>query len=169
MTNKKLIHVATFGQPQGLNGGIKINIHTSSIESFKALTHFCLEDGISKIIFKSFRTIGKKNISFIKKCDDRNNAETYRGKKIFTFRKNLPNITNGEYYINDIIGCKVVSKEKKYLGKVVDIKNFGAGDSIEIKNDNFKLFFIPFNKDNIYKVNLKKMIVIVDPILGLLD
>lgn len=169
MKNKKLIHVATFGQAQGLKGEIKINFHTSSLESFKKLKLFVMEDGISKIIFKSFRTIGKKNTSFVVGCNNRDVAETYKGKKIFSLRENLPNITNNEYYVADLIGCKVINTEKKNLGKILDIKNFGAGDLMEISKDNNKNFFIPMNKDNLINIDLKKMIIVVDPILGLLD
>ena len=168
MKNKKLIHVATFGQPQGLRGEIKINIHTTSFESFKSINQFFMEDGISKIIFSSFRTFGKKNISFISGCEDRNTAAKYKGKRIFTLRENLPNINNGEYYLTDLIGCTVINIEKKDLGKIIDIKNFGAGDLMEISKDN-KFFFIPMNNDNLVNIDLKKMVIIVDPVLGLLD
>jgi len=169
MKNNKLIHVATFGQPQGLRGEIKINVHTSSFESFKSFKNFFMEDGISKLIFKSFRIIGKKNTLFIEGCEDRNTAETYKGKKIFTLRKNLPSINQGEFYVSDLIGCKVMNTKKKDLGKIIDIKNFGAGDLIEVCKANNKNFFIPMNKDNLINVDVKKMVIIVDPILGLLD
>ena len=169
MKNKKMIHVATFGQPQGLRGEIKINIHTSSFESFKCLNQFFMEDGISKLIFKSFRTIGKKYISFIKGCENRDVAETYKGKKIFSFRENLPNINNDEYYVTELIGCKVINIEKKDLGKIIDIKNFGAGDLMEISKGNNINFFIPMNKDNLINIDLQKMMIVVKPILGLLD
>ena len=169
MRNKKLIHVATLGQPQGLKGEIKINIHTSSFESFKNLNQFFMEDGISKLIFKSFRVIGKKNTLFIKGCENRDTAETYRGKKIFTLRENLPKINNDEYYVADLIGCKVINTKKKILGKIVDIKNFGAGDLMEVCKENNINFFIPMNKDNLINIDLQKMIIIVNPILGLLD
>jgi 16S rRNA processing protein RimM len=169
MKDKKLIHVATFGQPQGLRGEIKINIHTSSLESFKSLNQFFLEDGISKIIFKSFKVVGKKNISFIEGCDDRDIAETHKGKKIFSMRENLPIINDDEYYVADLIGCKVINKEKKNLGKIIDIKNFGAGDLMEISKERNKIFFIPMNKDNLINIDLQKMIIVVDPILGLLN
>jgi len=169
MTNKKLIHVATFGHALGLRGEIKINIYTSNLESFKSLDQFLMEDGISKIVFKSFRTIGKKYASFVKGCEDRNTVEKYKGKKIFTLKENLPNINNNEYYVTDLIGCKVINTEKKDLGKIIDIKNFGAGDLMEIGKNNTKNFFIPMNSDNLVNIDLQKKIIIVDPILGLLD
>ena len=169
MKNKKLIHVATFGQPQGLKGEIKINIHTSSFESFKNLNQFFMEDGVSKLIFNSFRVIGKKNTLFIQGCEDRDTAETYKGKKIYTLREHLPDINSDEYYVNDLIGFKVINMKKKDLGKIIDIKNFGAGDLIEVCKEDNKKFFIPMNKDNLINIDLQKMIIIVDPILGLLD
>ena len=169
MKSKKMIHVATFGKPQGLKGEIKINIHVSSFEIFKKLDQFFMEDGISKITFKSFRALGKKNTSFILDCEDRGIAETYKGKKIFTLRESLPSTTNGEYYVFDLIGCKVFNMEKKELGLILDIKNFGAGDLMEISRANKKNFFIPMNTDNLINIDLKKMIITVDPILGLLD
>ena len=39
---------------------------------------------------------------------------------------------------------------------------------MEINKDN-KNFFIPMNNDNLVNIDLKKMIIVVDPILGLLD
>lgn len=169
MKNKKLIHVATFGQPRGLRGEININIHTTSSESFKSINQFFMEDGISKIIFNSIRTFGKKNISFIRGCEDRNTAATYKGKRIFTLRENLPNINNGEYYLTDLIGCTVINIEKNVLGKIIDIKNFGAGDLMEVSKDNNNFFFIPMNNDNLVNIDLQKMVIIVDPVLGLID
>ena len=168
MKNKKLIHVATFGKPQGLRGEIKINIHTTGLESFKRLNQFFMEDGTSKIIFKSFKVVGKKYTSFVEGCQNRDIAEKYKGKKIFSMRENLPNINHDEYYVTDLIGCKVVNMENFVLGKILDIKNFGAGDLMEINHDN-ESFFIPMNKDNLINVDLQKMIIVVNPMTGLLS
>ena len=49
-------------------------------------------------------------------------------------------INNDEYYVIDLIGCKVINTEKKDLGKIINIKNFGAGDLMEIGKNNTKNF-----------------------------
>lgn len=169
MKNDKMIHVATFGKPQGLRGEIKINIHTENLDSFKYLKEYWMEESITKIIFKSIRKIGKKYTSFIENCNDRNTAESYKGKKVFTFRNNFPITNEDEYYVSDLIGCKVINNEKKNLGMIVDIKNFGAGDLMEINRENSKIFFIPMNNENLISVDLKNKIIIADPISGLID
>ena len=168
MKQKELIHVATFGQPQGLKGEIKISIFTSSLDSFKNLQKYFFEDGKSDVNIIKIRKTEKKYFCYIKDCENRNSVSFFKGKKIFSFRNSFPEIKFNEYYIVDLINCEVINKENLHLGKVIDIKNFGAGDLIEINNNN-KNFFIPMNKENIIKIDIKKKIIKVDPILGLLD
>ena len=40
---------------------------------------------------------------------------------------------------------------------------------MEISKGNNINFFIPMNKDNLINIDLQKMIIVVNPILGLLD
>ena len=169
MKKKELVHIGTFGQPQGLKGDIKINIFTSSFESFKMLKNFFMEDGKSSWIFKSLRKIGKKNIGSIEGCEDRDAALEFKGKHIYTFRENFPKTNNNMYYVVDLIGCKVINIEKKSLGKVVNIKNFGAGDLMEIINNDKKNFYIPMNENNLINVDINKKKILVNPMKGLLD
>ena len=55
------------------------------------------------------------------------------------------------------------------LGNIINIDNFGAGDLIKIKKNNNKSFYIPMNEDNIIKVDIRKKLVIVNPIKGILN
>ena len=68
-----------------------------------------------------------------------------------------------------MINCEVKTSENILLGNIIDIDNFGAGDLIKIKKDNNKSFYIPMNEDNVAKVDLKKKLVIVNPIKGVLN
>ena len=69
----------------------------------------------------------------------------------------------------DLIGCEVINMEKECLGKVIDIKNFGAGDLMEIINNGNKTIYIPMNEDNLINVDIDKKKILVNPIKGLLD
>tara|TARA_B100001540_G_C15749854_1_gene616400 strand:+ start:117 stop:626 length:510 start_codon:yes stop_codon:yes gene_type:complete len=169
MEKNGLIHVATFGHPQGLKGGIKINILTSSFESFKKLKNYFIESNKSNLIFQSIKKIGKNYVVFLKDCNDRDQATYYVGKKIFVLRKDFPKIKYNEYYKIDLISCDVFNIKMNFLGKIKDIKNFGAGDLFEIKNSEKNNFYIPMNDDNVVKIDIKKKQIIVNPITGLLD
>ena len=169
MKKNDLVHVGTFGQPQGLKGDIKINILTSSFESFKILKNYFMEDGKTIFHFIALRKIGKKNIASLEGCEDRNTALDYKGIHIFSSKENFSKISEDEYYVIDLIGCDVLNVEKESLGIVVDIKNFGAGDLIEITTVNKKNFYIPMNDDNLVSVNIIEKKIIVNPMKGLLD
>ena len=169
MKEKKLVHVGTFGQPLGLKGDIKINIFTSSFESFKLLDKFFIEDEKSNLVFKNLRQVGKKIIGSIEECKDRDEALLFKGKHILTLRKNFPKTKDDEYYVVDLIGCKVIDMKDHILGRVEDIQNFGASDLIEIAHINKKKFYIPMDKDNLVSVDLYNKIIFVDPIKGLLN
>ena len=168
MKKDQLIHIGTFGQPKGLNGEIKINILTSSLDSFREFNQYFCGDRISKVEFISFRNIGKKIIVSVKDCNDRNQAIKFNGKKVFTLRKNFPSINKNEYYAADLLECKVFDKNKKNFGNVFNVKNFGASDLLEIKHKK-KFFLVPVNSDNIIEINIEKKIIIIDPIKGLFE
>ena len=145
MQEKKLVHVGTFGQPQGLKGDIKINIFTSSFESFRELKKYFIQDDKSVLIFKALKIVGKKIIGSIEECKDRETAILFKGRHILALRENFPKIKNSEYYVVDLIDCKVLDMKNSILGTVVDIKNFGAGDLIEIAYPGKNFFYIPMN------------------------
>ena len=169
MNDKKLVLIGTFGQPQGLKGEIKINIFTSSLESFKLLNPYFMNDGKSKWNVISVVQKGKKYIASLKGCEDRDAALLLKGKQIFSFRKNFPPTKDGQYYALDLVDCEVINMEKKVLGIVINVKNFGAGDLLEIKRNDQKNFYIPVNKKNLINVDISKKIIMADPMLGLID
>tara|TARA_Y100001936_G_C15642150_1_gene442010 strand:+ start:80 stop:586 length:507 start_codon:yes stop_codon:yes gene_type:complete len=168
MKKEQLIHIGTFGKAQGLNGEIKINILTSSLESFKLIDQYFLEGDLFQFNFKTFRYSGKKIIASVSNFKNRNDATKLNNKKIFTLRKNFPENKKNEFYVADLLGCEVLNLNEKKLGQITNVKNFGAGDLLEIKK-NQKTFFIPMNNENLKEINIKKKIIIVDPIKGLLD
>ena len=55
------------------------------------------------------------------------------------------------------------------LGKVINIDNFGAGDLINIQQPNGNNFYIPMNKENVVKIDIKNRLLIVNPINGILN
>jgi 16S rRNA processing protein RimM len=164
----KLIHIGTFGDPVGLNGDIKVQVYTSNFKFF-VQNGFLIDESASKINNISLiKEVNGKFIVKINKMIDTENIKNFKGKKIFVNRINLPKIKKNEYYIADLINCKIVSFDKKYLGLVKNIENYGAGNLINVLN-NKKSFFIPFDKKNIISVNLKKRVIIIDPIKGMLN
>ena len=168
MNKSNLVHVGTFGSPIGLKGEIKVTILTSSFESFKMLKVYLNEDASEKWNFIKMRTQSKKLIVHPLDCNNRDDAEKFRGKKIFSQLSNFPKTNKGKYYARNLIGCSVIMINGDKIGNVVSVENFGASDLLEIKIKN-KTFYIPMNKENLVFVDLDKKKITVNPMKGIID
>ena len=87
---------------------------------------------------------------------------------IYSSKKNFPATAENQYYINDLVGCKTIFKQNNMTGVVISVKNFGAGDLLEVKLDN-KFILIPFNEENNIDVNISKKEITIDPMPGIMD
>ena len=168
MSNNDKVLVGQFGAPVGLNGEIKINIMTSTIEVFNKLNDYSNFEGTIIWNFKNVRFKGNKCIAKLDDYFTLDDVLKLKGQKIYSSKINLPPIKDNEYYVNDLIGCKLIIRDDDISGQVINIKNFGAGDLLEVKIDK-KIVLIPFNNENNISVNIKKKEITADPILGILD
>ena len=168
MFRNQFIHIGTFGKPIGLKGEINIMMLTNSMHSFMKLGPFFAEDRYSIWNLQLLRMSKGNIIGKLKNHITRTSVEQLHRKKIFAHRKKFPKITKGEFYIIDLIGCKVQLNDNEVVGHIDRIDNFGAGDLMNVKSLRGKDFYIPMNKDNIVSINLKKHIVVINPIRGIL-
>ena len=168
MSKSNLVHVGTFGSPIGLKGEIKVKMLTSSFEFFKMLKVYLNEDASETWNFIKMRILNNKLIVHPQDCNNRDDAEKFRGKKIFSQSSNFPKTNKGEYYFKDLIDCSIFMLNGKKIGNVVSVEDFGASDLLVTKINN-KTFYIPMNKDNLVSVNLDKKEIIVNPIKGIID
>ncbi|MCV2526088.1 MAG: ribosome maturation factor RimM [Candidatus Lightella neohaematopini] len=86
---------------------------------------------------------------------------------IFIDKKQLPVLSNNEYYWVDIIGLKVVNIENYFLGVVSNIIETKANDVLIVKknvDDYFNIYerFIPYLHNRVIKkIDMKNKIIIV--------
>ena len=169
MKKKQLFHIGTFGKPVGLKGEIKIIMLNLEFNTLKSLNTYLLDEETMFWDFQYLKISNNKLTGKLKKCNSINCAEKLNRKRIFIDRNNLPKNEKNRFYIFDLINCKVKTSKNSLLGYIINIDNFGAGDLIKIKKSNNKSFYIPMNEDNIIKVDIKKKLVIVNPIKGILN
>tara|TARA_B100002052_G_scaffold258638_1_gene250717 strand:- start:717 stop:1223 length:507 start_codon:yes stop_codon:yes gene_type:complete len=168
LSKENKILVGQFSSPVGLNGEIKVNIMTTTFEVFKKLKKYTNFDGSTEWNIDKITLRGNKCIVRLDNFFSREEVLILKGEKIYSNKKFLPSTRDNEFYINDLIGCKLIIIENKKIGEVVDVKNYGAGDILEVKYYD-KIILIPFDKANIVSVNINKSEIIADPIKGILN
>ncbi len=82
-------------------------------------------------------------------------ADLLKGEKIFAKRSSFPVLDNNEYYLVDLVGCKVENSEGKYIGEVTAVYDYGSAPLIEIEKD-----LVIFNNDNFPFVDIKEKKII---------
>ena len=169
MKKKQLVHIGSFGRPLGLKGEVKIIVNIFEFNTIKCMSSYLINERGSIWNFQYLKIRKDKLIGKFQECNSRNCVEKLTGKKIFIDKRNLPKIKKNQFYVIDLINSKVKTINNELLGNIINIDNFGAGDLINIKKTNNKSFYIPMNEDNIVKVDIKKKLVIVNPIKGILD
>ena len=160
--------MGTFGAAIGLKGEIKINLLTSSVDIFKSLDHYYNHDQSIEWKFDFIQMRHQKCVGLPSHCKNRDDAEHLKNQKIFVAKENFPKIKSNEYYVNDLIGCKINHENGTFIGNVISVDNFGAGDLIETiyKENNI---YIPLNDENVLSVNIENKKIIVNPIKGIIN
>ena len=168
MNKSNFVHVATFGAAIGLKGEIKVNLLTSTIDVFRSLDQYYNFDQSIKWSFEFIVMRKEKCIALPSHCKNRTDAEELKNQKIFSFKENFPSTYPNEYFVSDLIGCEILHENGTFLGNVISVDNFGAGDLLEtIYKD--KKIYIPLNNENVLSVDLEKKIIFVNPIKGIID
>jgi len=106
------------------------------------------------------------------KIKDRDSAEKLKNYKLLVESNNIPKLKDEEFHLNQLINLTVKIEQDniiKTIGKVTDLLN-EKNTLLEIKiYENNKNILIPFVKEIIPIVNLKKNFILINPPKGLLE
>ena len=120
-----LIEVAKIAKPQGIRGEVKAQISTNVNAVFNGLEEAYVEGKKFEISSISLRQ-GFLYVKF-EGIDDRNMAETLRGKRIMLDKDLIKNaLEEDELLVDDLIGMVLYDKEGNLVGQIVDVENYGA-------------------------------------------
>lgn len=96
-------------------------------------------------------------------------AEKYRGKDLLVTREQLPELSEGHYFVRDLIGSTVVSDDGEFSGKLVDVLSPGANDVYVVKTAGGTEVLLPAIPDCILAVDIENKKITVHLMPGLLD
>jgi 16S rRNA processing protein RimM len=105
-----------------------------------------------------------------KGIDDREHAIKLNGESVFRREKDTPELSENQYWTDDIIGSKVYTKENVFIGVVIDVEKLISNDNLAVRIDNRELnviradndiFYIPIIKDYIKNINIKDKKIIL--------
>lgn len=156
--------------PFGNKGEVKVQVLTDFPERFNdmAWTFVDTGDSIQKYYIENTRFIRNKLIVKFKGIDTISDAEKLRNSYLKVRREEAYQLPPDHYYISDLIGCKVFTMERDFLGTVDDVLNTGANDVLKIV-DRGKEILVPVVKEFVKDIDLQSRKIIIEPIEGMIE
>ena len=154
---EEFLKIGLITKPQGVKGELKVNPLTDQSDRFLQLKSILI-DNVNYTIEK-VRTSPDAVYIKLNGVEDRNEAETFRGKFICVNRNQAVVPKKDSYFIADIIGCTIFT-ETQEIGKVIDVTS-ARTDYFTIKRTNGKIARFPFLKDLLIKVDIESSKIVV--------
>ena len=155
----------------GLRGQLKVDVYLEDLTLLHTPGIFLVGDSLLKRKIKFLKVL-KKSMWVVSIADisSRDQADQLRGQFIFLEKKYLPSLMTNEFYYEDLKGLRVKIDGKQQKGFVNEVYNFGSGDILEVSLDGSEsAVYIPFNKDNVSKIDVINRKILLTPIKGLLS
>ena len=168
---EELFRVGVISNTHGIRGEVKVYPTTDNVRRFDDLKEVILDTGKEQLILHVTSVKYFKNMVILKfkEFDNINDIIPYKGMDLLVTRENAIPLEEGEYYIADIIGSKVITDEDKILGTLTDVWQTGANDVYVVKTKDGKEVLLPSIEECILDRDIENKIVKVHIMKGLLD
>jgi 16S rRNA processing protein RimM len=164
MTENKRILIGEIATAHGIKGYVKVRCFAED-ESLLESDEVQTDDG-RPISLTLKHAIKEDWAAEVKGVTERNGAELLRGTRLYIDRSALPDADDGEIYIEDMIGLKVVDENGQDIGVLESVRNYGASDLLDIKPaQGGQNFYLPYTDDCVVDLDAGTISVILPEIM----
>ena len=169
ITYKEYTWIGSIVGVKGVRGEIRVKYYTDSPEYYLNTKVLFIEkegDLLPKNILK-FKKSNKGWAIIFEGVSSRDAAEEIKGCRLLIPDKELKPLEKNEFFVHQLIGCRVEDLNGCFLGNVSNFFENPANNLFEVKNGE-KEFLIPDVQHVVLELDLKKKRMIINPIPGLI-
>ncbi len=149
----------------GLQGEVKLKSFTQDPKNIGAYGPLILKNCEETLSIIKLRS--QKDTLFVarfKEVIDRETAELLNKQEVFVSKDKLPELAEpDDFYVTDLVGLTVHSTQKRDIGTIDAVLDFGAGDILELKLSHLKEnIMVPFLKEWVVELNLDAGFIVID-------
>ena len=161
---------ATIVGAHGIKGAVRVKFFTETPEYYLAVKLFFLENAGQLLPLIVSRILPSKKgwIILFEEIEDRNAAENIKGCCLLLPDEQLKPLESDEFFVHQLIGCRVEDQNGLFLGEVVDFLETGANNVYEVHNGESE-FLIPDVPHVVLELDLEKQLIVIDPLPGLIE
>lgn len=164
------VTIAGIRRARGIRGEVVSETTGSPLERFSPGTSVTLvRDQTEKpaVIERSWLHDGSLVLKFFG-IETRTEAETLRGFSVCIPLEERPPAPPGEFYLSDLVGCRVETPDGRDLGEVRSWHEYGAAPLLEVWNGSRELL-LPFTDVFYRKIDVSARKIVVELPEGLED
>jgi len=159
------LRVGVISSVHGIHGECKVFPTTDDVNRYKKLKKVYVEDRELKL--EQVKFFKNMVICKFEGIDTPEDMQKLRQKDLMIDREDAVPLEEGENYITDLIGLKVLDESGRELGVCEDIFPTGANQVMQVKGE--KSFLVPYIKQCILKVDLQAKEIRIHLLDGLMD
>jgi 16S rRNA processing protein RimM len=152
------------GRPHGTDGGFTVSDPTERLELLDAGRSVLVGERDMSILAR--RGTAHRPIVVLEGVGDRTAAESLRGEAVTVPRAVLGTLDEGEFLVDDLVGCEVVDGERP-VGRVLDVLLLPSADALEVERPGGEPLLVPLVSDAVRSVDTAAARIDVD--MGFLD
>ena len=155
--------------PQGISGQFKVKPFTATPYSLSAYGPVTTDNGQQLTL--EVMSVNTKGLAVVRAegVGTREAAETLRGVTLLVARDRLPDLDGDEFYHADLLGMKVNNQDGAWIGILVAIHDFGAGDIAEVSPYRGPTIMVPFGGTRLIRIDMDAKEICLFVPNGLLD
>lgn len=161
--------VGVISNTHGIRGEVKVYPTTEDPARFRDLKTVLLDTGGEYLELEIATVKFFKNLVILKfkGIDNINDVEQYKGMDLYVSREDAIPLEEGEYYLADIIGARLITDEGEDFGELTDILETGANLVYVVEHEG-KEVLLPVIPDCVKHVDVEKQEITVHIMKGLL-
>ena len=138
----------------GLKGYLKVVSFSGETDHFFKLDSVLLKGKNRQRTFavEEIKTFGTTVLLKLEGIDSPEDGKKLSGWEIWVEKEFAAPLKKGEYYVSDMVGCKVLFEEN-VVGTVKGVTDSSADDLLEVSTEK-GLFYVPFRNEFVGEVNI---------------
>ncbi|MBA2711646.1 MAG: ribosome maturation factor RimM [Tatlockia sp.] len=155
--------VGRFGRPHGIKGFITIHSFTEPQDNLLRYKdwHALLAKQWQPLKIQHIEVTNKSILAQVEGYTEREQVASLTNVEIAISRTQLPSLTQGEYYWDQLVGMQVINQQGQVFGKVKEIMPTGANDVLVVEGE--KRHLIPYLPGQfVIEVDVGQRLILVD-------
>lgn len=168
---KRFLEIGEIVGTHGVRGEMRLHPWTDSPEFLRRFRTLYFDgEGKQPVKIAACRPHGNVVLIKMDDVDSVEKAAAMRGKILYMDRQDA-GLEEGSYFIQDLIGCRVLDADcpDTVYGELTDVSPTGANDVWHIRGANGREYLIPAIKDVVVEVNVVEERIRIRPLKGIFD